>query len=203
MKKVMAGLGLQCALFIAGCGYTPSEISPERKIVLVRQLQSKPYGAFFEGLQPWSGYAMKNLAGVVSEDTGIIIEATSGNRAQHMQLIREARRNEQDIYVAGFSMGEREARDLARDCASEGIRIKKLFLIDGPDIGTIVGNHGMVVDIRGDDSIPYLFRRPGRYDERNLENPSVTKIRHYTVRAPHLDIPAFSRGIIAREIAEK
>jgi len=198
----LAGIGL--ALILSGAslntGCTSSLISYEQEISLSEQVKSKPYLALLEGLQPFSGFKMKEVGEQISRDTGIAACATSGNCLEHMKVIRKAWKSGQKIYVAGFSMGENEARVLAEQCERKGIGIEVLFLIDGTSVGTIHGIDGKVVDIRGYDP-PYAFRREERYTEKNLENKS-TIIKYYDVPGEHLDIPRNSREIIEFEILE-
>ncbi len=176
---------------------TPISISSEQREIILKQVENKPYTALFEGLQPFSGYRMKDIAESL-ERMGIPACATSGNENAHMEMIRKARSHNQKIRIAGFSMGEKVARNLAQKCADEGIPVNALILIDGPDLGDISGNVEKVIDIRG-YSPRYVLRRQGRYTEENLRNKN-TRIKRYDIPGSHLDIPANSRSIIISEI---
>jgi len=201
MKRCGRFAGIGLALILSGVslntGCTSPFISYEQEISLSEQVKSKPYAAFFEGLQPFSGTTMKEVADSIP---GILTCTTSGNGIGHMGRIRKAKEYKQKVIIGGFSMGEVEARNLAGVCEKEGIKVDCLILIDGVDLGTIHGNVRKVVDIRGFDP-PYMFRRNGRYTENNLEDKS-TIIRSYDVSGEHLDIPHNSRVIIESEILE-
>ncbi|MBU3913605.1 MAG: hypothetical protein KKB21_01655 [Nanoarchaeota archaeon] len=202
MKRVgwlaRVGLSLVLAGSLSGASCTSALISHEQGVVLTEQVKKMPYLAMIEGLQPASGYRMKELGEQIAGSSGVSACATSGNCLEHMKFIRQASSNNQQVYIAGFSMGENEARTLAEQCNREKIGVERLFLIDGPNTGKIPENVRKAVDIVGTE--PYVFRRGKRYGENNLENPR-TEIKHYEVSAGHLDVPAASRSIIESEIS--
>jgi hypothetical protein len=114
-----------------------------------------------------------------------------------MPLIREAHKNHQAIYIAGFSTGEAEAVSLTEDCERENIPVKKLFLLDGVEKAKIHSTVISLVDIVG--TAPYLFRRSGRYSESDLENKS-TNLKQFDLGCGHLDVPASAYSIFLNEI---
>ena len=198
-KFIKLGLtGILALANLTGIGCTSALINPEEETRLLQQVEKKPYVALFEGIQPGSGYTMQEVAEDLKRK-GIVACATSGNYRVHMPLIRRAKEFGQKVHIAGFSMGEVEARDnLARMCKNEGIKVDTLILIDGPDLGMIHGNVKKVVDIWGIEP-PYIFRRSGRYTTDNLESKN-TRIKQYEVYGDHLSIPGNSIKIIEREI---
>ena len=181
---------------LISCNITPGLISTERELILCKQVKEKSYIALIEGIQPLSGESMKLLGQKLSISKNISVCATSGNHDSHMPIIRVAFKNHHKIYIAGFSAGEGEAIQLARDCEKEGITVEKLFLLDGVEKGKIPRTVKNAVDIVG--TSPYIFRRSLRYSESDLENKN-TSIEHFKVSSSHLDVPAKSYSIMLSE----
>ncbi len=180
-------------LSLVSCNMTSGSISAEKEALLCKQVKRKPYIALIEGMQPLSGESMKLLGCKLSKVLDVSVCATSGNHDVHMNVIREAYKYQQKIYIAGFSVGEREAIYLAVDCEKEGIPVEKLFLLDGLEKAKIPRNVGKVVDILG--SFPYVFRRYGIYLKADLENKR-TNLENFRIDCDHLDIPKMSYPII-------
>jgi hypothetical protein len=172
---------------LISCNVSPESISMQTARILSQQVQNKPYVALIEGLQPFSGESMNDLGQKLSLECNVSAYATSGNHDAHMPIIREANRNHQKIYIAGFSTGEREAVLLSEDCEREGIPVEILFLLDGVRIAKIHTTVKNVFDILG--TKPYVFRRPERYGQKDLENKG-TGIRFCKLECGHLDVPA-------------
>ena len=108
IKNNLAKLGLAGILAVSSVNTscTSPLISYQQEIALTEQVKEKPYLALMEGLQPFSGFRMKEVGEQINRNTGIAACATSGNCLEHMKVIRKAWKNNQKIYVAGFSMGE-------------------------------------------------------------------------------------------------
>ncbi|MBU0761284.1 MAG: hypothetical protein KJ600_03175 [Nanoarchaeota archaeon] len=199
MGNRLASLGLVGILAFAGAGNiacTSSFIPFKEMKTALRDVETKQYVALFEGLQPCSGYRMKKIAKGLNE-LGVVSCATSGNPAAHMPLIRKAHKFRQRVSIGGFSLGEVDARSLTKLCEDEGIKMYKVFLIDGVDLGTVHGSVEEVIDICGRQF--YVFGRVGRYNEKDLDDKSAV-IKHYDVDGSHLDIPENARNIIFSEI---
>lgn len=184
-------------LLAVGCNTTPGVISAVERAKLCLQVRQRPYVAMFEGLQPFSGERMNILSQRLRESLHLATCATSGNHQEHMPIIREANRNHQPIYIAGFSMGEIDAIKLAEACDKEGIPVEKLFLIDGPQKGKIPANVKRAIDIVG--IVPYTFRRMGRYLQSDLEGKD-TNLRYFELNCEHLSIPANSYSFFIFEL---
>ena len=180
------------ALLSVGCNVTPRVISGETKAVLSEQVKQKSYVALIEGFQPLSGESMRLLGQRLSASRNVAVCATSGNYIAHMPIIREAYKNHQLIYIAGYSIGEADAIHLAEACERERIPVEKLFLLDGFSKTKIQSTVREVVDIVG--TSPYVFRRSGRYVGSDLEHN--TSIKHYKVAGGHLDVPDHAYGIL-------
>ena len=96
-------------LLSVGCAVTPRLISTESKAILSEQVKQRPYVALIEGFQPLSGESMRLLGQRLSASRNVSVCATSGNYIAHMPIIREAYKNHQLIYIAGYSVGEADA----------------------------------------------------------------------------------------------
>lgn len=171
------------------CRITPTTISAQTKSILLNQVRQKPYIAMIEGFQPFSGESMRCLGQKLSLTRNMSACATSGNHDVHMPMIREAYRYHQLVYIAGFSLGETEAVNLAEDCSKEGIPVERLFLMDGFEKSKIPFEVKSAIDIVG--TAPYLFRRSERYLTSDLKNKKTT-IGYARLDCGHLDVPARS-----------
>ncbi|MEI7513237.1 MAG: hypothetical protein WCJ74_01285 [bacterium] len=186
-----AYVALSFSLF--SCNITPGIIPAEKESVLFTQVKKKSYVALIEGMQPLSGESMGLLEQRLSSVRGLSVCATSGNHDAHMPVIREAHKNHQKIYIAGFSVGEAEAISLAGDCQKEGIPVEKLFLLDGVKKVKIPRAVKSAVDIVG--TSPWMFRRSTRYSGSDFEDLK-TSISYYKVNGGHLGVPAQSYDIM-------
>ena len=175
------------------CRVTPTTISAEIKTTLLHQVRQKPYVAMIEGFQPLSGESMMRLGQKISLTKNMSTCATSGNHDEHMPMIREAYRYHQLVYIAGFSLGEAEAINLAEDCGKEGIPVEKLFLMDGFEKSKIPVGVKDAIDIVG--TAPYWFRRSERYTTSDLQNKKTT-IRYAKLDCAHLDVPEQSLPVL-------
>lgn len=181
------------SLSSVACNITPATISKQTKSELITQVREKPYFALIEGFQPLSGERMMILGQKISFARKMSVCATSGNHDEHMEIIREAHKYNQKIFIAGFSLGEAEAISLAEDCEKENIPVERLFLLDGVSklkIPTVVKN---AVDIVGTE--PYMYRRSDRYRKSDLKNKE-TKIGYAELNCYHLEVPEQSYSVL-------
>jgi hypothetical protein len=181
------------SLSLVSCNVTPGSISVEKQAILCKQVQNKSYLALIEGMQPLSGERMKVLGEKLSHVLNVSVCATSGSHDVHMNIIREAYKHHQKIYIAGFSAGEKQAIELATNCEKEGIPIEKLFLLDGVEKAKIPRTVKSAVDIVGTST--WMFRRGVRYLKSDLENKN-TNIGYYEVEGDHLGVPENSYPIL-------
>ncbi len=181
------------SLSLVSCNVTPGSISVEKQAILCKQVKKKSYFVLFEGMQPLSGKNMGLLEQRLSLAQNVSACATSGNHDAHMPIIREAHKYHQRVYIAGFSIGERQAIDLALDCEKEGIPVERLFLLDGVEKAKIPRSVKNAVDIVG--TSPWMFRRGTRYLTSDLDNKK-TNIGYYQVDGGHLGVPEKSYPIL-------
>ncbi len=123
------GLALVWVAMAAG-GCTGAGISSSGRRALLEDVQTHGLIVGFEGLQPFSGYRIRNLARYVGDELDLARSVTSGNYKAHLRIVEEAHRHGQPIYLIGYSMGGNQARLLAEECNRRGIPIRILFLLD-------------------------------------------------------------------------
>lgn len=188
--KVLAA----AVLTAAGC-CTERGIPSSEANILADEVTHKPLVIGYEGLQPFSGYRVKNLTEALSIELGFADSATTGNRGCHMPYIEKASQSGQPIHIIGYSLGAAEARALAQDCEKKSIVIDDLILLDDTTAGEISANVQNVHVFRG--TVPYTFRGPA-YTQDNLAN-SETVLHNYTVDgASHMSLPEQALPEIAR-----
>jgi hypothetical protein len=161
------------------------------------QIEKRPYLVLIEGFKPISGKRMMFLGQRLSHMRNVSVCYTSSNHNVHMLDIIEAYKNKQPIYIAGFSAGEVAAINLTKDCERYSIPVEKLFLLDGVKKKKIPANVKKVIDIVG--TVPYFFRRSGRYSDSDLDNEN-THLKFYDFRCSHLNLPYYSDYVFLKEI---
>ena len=126
--------GLACVLLTLLClalpSCTPASIPPDPLAAITDNPKSRGLIVGFEGLQPFSGFSVRNLVLSVGQDLGLVNAATSGHREAHLPIIEAAARAGLPIYIVGYSMGGQEARRLAELCRDRNIPVRILFLLD-------------------------------------------------------------------------
>ena len=197
--KFLENIFLSMVLTVGGMSLvscTPSYIPLEKQRTLKREIKTRDLFCGVEGL--WTlktGTAMQKMAKDISSKFGIASVAVSGDGRCLIPYIREAKKNGNKVYVAGFSLGDDMIEDVAREakCGIDG-----LFLLDGTDAKKIASGVENVVHFRG--TVPYLFRGPC-YTREHLENPE-TKLFIITLEgAEHLDVPERAQPYIELIIA--
>jgi hypothetical protein len=195
-RKSFLALGLTAtALNLASC-VAPSPFIPET-IVTERGVGSSGLITGIEGLG--GGYLVHNLVANVAHDVGMVQYASSGDPSSHMVYIEAANRLGNQIFIAGFSSGGKEARMLAEMCKERGIPVKRAFMLDPtyvyrPFPGEIPDNVEKVVCFASDG--PALLVG-GKMSIENLADPQKTLLENVYIGGCHLDLPQ------DRRVAEK
>lgn len=192
------------ATSISESSCTPAWISSEKKISIERSLEDSAdstlsgYIAGFEGMQPFSGYRIKNLVEELCSNNNVAGCATSSNVSSHLHFIEKAHKQNIPIYIIGYSSGANDARKLAYKCKKRDIPVETLFLLDPsyldrPFPGKIPGNVKKVINYR---SAEPRFVKGKPLTKKNLENPQ-TFFENYNIPSiGHMDLP----GYIAEKI---
>lgn len=179
---------------LSGCAVS-GNISTRDKEMLMRQVTTRPYVVGLEGLGA-GGFA-KELTEWVCRDLGYCGFTTAGNPFAHLDLIREAKKNGQKVYVIGHSLGGGEALKLARLCEGEGINIEGVYILETPWREEVPGNILEFGHLLG--TKPYIFKGPEtrRSDLKNLRTNLLIKVIE---GAGHFDLPMKSKDYIEQEI---
>ena len=194
---------LVVAAMIAG-GCTGSGISSSRRSALTRDVRTRGLIVGFEGLQPFSGFRIKNLAKEVGGELNLAQSVTSGNYKAHLRIIEEAYKHGQPIYLIGYSMGGNQARLLAEECDHRGIPVRILFLLD-PEY--MVSSHPGLVPANVRTAVVYtsstyhttVGRIPGQDD---LADPGRTSLSVEDFpEAGHMGLPSTVTSWVQQEIA--
>lgn len=190
------------AMFAGGC--TPAGISSSRKRDLIENVQHCGLIVGFEGLQPFSGFRIKNLAQTIGDELDLEYSVTSGNYEVHLPIIEKAHTHKQPIYLIGYSMGGNQARLLAEECDRRNIPVRMLFLLDpeymvSADPGKVPGNVRKVVVCTSTTYHLTVGTIPG---ENNLADASRTSLLiEDCPEAGHMGLPESMTSWILEQIA--
>jgi hypothetical protein len=193
LESVLAGI--MAITSMSGIACTPDNVPKLTRDLVSRDVkEGKDFIGLIEGM--WTiqtGEAMKGYADRFSNQLGLSAVAVSGNGRSLIPLAQEAHRNGRKVYLGGYSLGDDNAEDIARECNKLGIPIEILFLLDGTDAKQIPPNVERVVYFRG-TADTYAFRGK-TYKRENLENPE-TMLEVIPLNTTHLGVPNAAYGTV-------
>ena len=189
-------------MIVSGC--TAAGISPSGRSALVEDVHTHGLIVGLEGLQPFSGFRINDMARKVGDQLDLAHSVTSGNYQAHLRVIEEAHKHGQPVYLIGYSLGGDQARLLAEECDRRDIPIRILFLLDPEYMvsahGKIPGNVRQAVVYT---SATYHTTVGAIPKEDDLADPSRTSLSVEDFsETGHMGLPARVTSWVQQEIAK-
>jgi hypothetical protein len=193
---------LAACMALASC--TGASVPPERIAAIKDHAKSRGLIVGFEGLQPFSGFRIRDLVRSVGRGLQLVDVATTGNRSAHLPIIEEAARAGLPIYIVGYSMGGGEARQLAEMCKERNIPVRILFLLDprymaSGDPAKVPDNVARAVFYTSTTYDIFIGTKPR---PTHLANPKTTTFAaEFFAGASHTSLPSRVTDRVRKEIA--
>ena len=176
---------------ISAVSCTPKYIGGKMQLKLAQEVKNEDYVAGFEGIPALSLNKIGTLVENLSLNPTITGCATSGNPKSHLEYIRKAHENGNNIYIVGFSAGAKDALALAKLCKERNIPIKTMYLLDPTCFkdgftGKIPDNVKEVINRR---SFADNWVRGKPITSKNLEDKTTLIKNIEVLKVGHLELP--------------